>query len=98
MNAGKYKVFLAVTDSTVNRIISNGKFLGKLGGGFCLRKAKSPLRRFGEKGQLKKMLLDGRVKFQFDAFDLAPAFDVDRHDHRLEECFLRFERLFGSSF
>ncbi|AKG37350.1 hypothetical protein [Paenibacillus durus] len=50
-----------------------------------LAEIKSPLRRFGGRGRLKNMLLDGRFKLNFDALDIALVIDVDLLDHGLEE-------------
>jgi hypothetical protein len=60
-----------------------------------LAKSKSPLRRFGGRGEFKKMLVDGRSKLNFDALDLAPVLDVDLLDHGLGERLLRFGRRLG---
>lgn len=57
-----------------------------------LAESKSPLRRFGGRGQFKKMLFDGRVKFEFDARDFAPVFHVDLLHHGLEQRLLRLGR------
>jgi hypothetical protein len=59
-----------------------------------LTESKSPLRRFGGRGQFKKMLLHGRVEFELDASDFAPVLYVDLLDHGLEQRLLRFGRRF----
>ena len=54
--------------------------------------SKGPPPLFWRKGPVQKMLLDGRVKLNPDALDLAPVPDVDLLDHSLEEHILRFGR------
>lgn len=59
-----------------------------------LAESKSPHRRFGGRGEFKKMLLDGRVKLKLDASDLASVLHVDLLDHGLEQRLLCFGRRF----
>lgn len=51
--------------------------------------SKSPFRRFGRRGQFKKMLLHLRVKFQFNALNVLRNAEVDLPDDALEEGLLR---------
>lgn len=58
--------------------------------------SKGPSAVLAERASSKE-LLDGRVKLNPDALDLAPVPDVDLLGHSLEEHNLRFGRAFGES-
>ncbi len=57
-----------------------------------LAESKSPLRRFGGKGQFKKMFLDCRIELKLDACDFASVFQVDLLHHGLKKRLLRLGR------